>query len=280
MGKKSKDGQVLAPLIGFGGGIIVVILTAFLTPLGNYIFESKKVKQLEAEVDSLKARYSELDKKYHDLLESKDDFYRVRIAYQLEVIQRQVQKDFEEGKVPVIEILGINATGHLHQGLELLKEGLNRGAKIRILLLDPTSQAFLKRSKEENDGVGRIAAELQASLYILADIQKQVGDTKSSNLELRLHSNEPDRSLIMIDADTDRGVIMENPYPKLQGKRGVEQRKRGVEGEMYQWLQKGKDARGYRENLAYFKDLWHQAKTVKLMGMSFNPTTWPYEGVP
>jgi hypothetical protein len=85
-----------------------------------------------------------------------------------------------------------------------------------------------------------------------------------------MHSKVPDRSLVMVDADQDDGVIMENPYPKLKGERGVE-------GEMFKWLQTGKDARGYQDNRRYFRVLWNEAVRVNPPPIPFQVKAWPYE---
>lgn len=97
-------------------------------------------------------------------------------------------------------ILGINATGPLHQGREIIIDVLKNDGSVRVLLLDPIHEIFDDRSLAEHDSVGRISAELLASLYILLDILYQVRGTQGAaeRLELGFHHGPPDKSFIMV----------------------------------------------------------------------------------
>jgi hypothetical protein len=203
------------------------------------------------------------------MLEKSTEQNRRRVAYQLNVLQNQFDMDYHSKRESVIEILGTNALGPIHQGRQLLNNVLDNGAKIRILLLNPNSPGFKNRQLKEKDFLGRLSAELQASLYILSDLKKTVGD-KFVNLELRFHNKEPHRSLVMINANTDRGIIMKTPYQGINT----------YESGMVQYNKMNKEhANSYRANLDYFINLWEDAKTIELTLEPCKISKWPYKEV-
>lgn len=241
--------QVIGALIGGVSsvvGVVVGILLQYFLSTG----EKKRQKQ----------EYDNLYKKYIELLDSKAEHSKRKISFQLEVLENKISEVKDSGRTPDVWILGINATGPLHQGREILIDMLKSGGKLRVLLLDPTHPVFSKRSDHERDHVGRITAELFASFYILMDIMSQLKSANESllrNIEVRLHHEDPDRSLIMVNCEDQDGVVLVNPYPSREGTRGVE-------GEMYPLVQRGRTASGYKENVTYYKKLWDQAKPVKI----------------
>lgn len=217
---------------------------------------------LEADIRHYEDRLKELRHTYADVLDGKVEQTRRSISFQLEILEEQVRRASAEGRPSAVSILGINATGPLHQGRELLIQVLQAGGSVRLLVLDPDSAAFKGRCEHEVDSIGRIGAELQASFLILLDILHQLkgqapGGAAEPRLEVRLHDQVPDRSLIIVDSERDDGLVMENPYPALKGTRGVQ-------GQMYPLVQRGRTARGYVDNVKHFDGLWRSAAAVKL----------------
>jgi hypothetical protein len=215
---------------------------------------------LTQEIAHYETRLRELKHEYKDVLDGKVEHSRRNISFQLDILEEKLADDRKSGSPSDIRILGINATGPLHQGREILIRLLQEGGRLQLLLLDPSARVFEQRCDHENDRVGRIGAELYASICILMDIISQVKPLegfRASSVELRLHAVAPDRSLLMMDCDREDGIVMENPYPPLKGKRGVE-------GQMYPLVQRGRTARGYVENARHYKELWEKARTVAL----------------
>jgi hypothetical protein len=213
---------------------------------------------LEADIKHYEERLKELRQTYAEVLDGKVEQTRRSISFQLEILEEQLRRASTRGRPSAVSILGINATGPLHQGRELFIQLLRAGGGLRLLVLDPGCAAFRGRRAHELDSVGRIGAELQASCFILLDILDQLGSGAGEpHLEVRLHDQAPDRSLIMVDSEHDDGLVMENPYPALKGTRGVQ-------GQMYPLVQRGRTARGFVENVKHFDELWRSAAAVKL----------------
>jgi len=258
----------------FGSLTIAVgaVVAALVPALVQNVRMRKQLEQLGKQLGNVDASYQKLYKTYHDLLNK--ELHNVAsqrlISFQLLAIDSHLCEDKIAGRYPIIEILGINSLGLLHQGRERVRNILENkkkegyGGKIRILLLDPDSEAFRRRQVFEMDKVGRLEAELCASLYILADIRENVGSEAFASLEIRFHDSDPDRSLVMLDVSaTDEaivlananGVILENQYPGLGGERGLE-------NECHKWtLSCGKTY--YKGDLEYFRNLWSKAKQIE-----------------
>lgn len=177
-----------------------------------------------------------------------------RVSYQLSIVEDRVERLLSDKRMPDIRILGINATGPLHQGLELLTHVLLNGGSLRLLLLNPLDPAFTKRMDAEHDIVGRLQAELFASFYIVMDIMKRV---PAGEISLRLHNAEPDRSLILINPMDSDGIVLENPYPRLHATRGLT-------GKMYTWLKNMEGGVHYNDDVAYFNRLWEGGLPIQL----------------
>ena len=146
-----------------------------------------------------------------------------KISYQLESVDQKIRDIRFSSEIPQLWILCINATGPLHQGREIIIDVLKNGGSVRVLLLDPIHNIFDCRTEVEHDYVGRISAELLASVYILLDILHQVGGTEGAaeRLELRFHHEPPNRSLIMVNCEQENGLVLANTYPaKKPGPRG------------------------------------------------------------
>lgn len=177
------------------------------------------------------------------------------ISSQLVQLQETTECIIRAGRVPDVRILGINATGPLHQGLEIIADLLAKGGTLKLLLLNPLSPVFTARMDREHDAVGRLQAELLASFYILMTIMHKV---PSGDIEVRLHNKEPDRSLILVNCDDPDGVAMENPYPDLKATRGLI-------GKMYTWVRNIEGEKYYNEAVDYFNTLWEGACQIDIV---------------
>lgn len=118
--------------------------------------------------------------------------------------------------VEEIRIRGINSISPIHAGREKLIENLNKGTKVKVLLLNPASSAFKSRvidveSKNRNEDVdahrNRLYSEFNATIYILRDIATQAGE-HNKNLFVRLTDEKPEYSTTYI-FDSDNINVLE-----------------------------------------------------------------------
>ncbi len=132
-------------------------------------------------------------------------------------------------------ILGINALSYLHPGYKHIKQGLERGIDVKILLLDPESLDFYKRSskeeyKKQEKNSGRLISELRASLAICDDIylynEKYINENpgkKHGTIEVRFYTENPVKSLLIIDPEhLDNAKCLVRIYPEDTSRRGLE----------------------------------------------------------
>lgn len=88
---------------------------------------------------------------------------------------------------------------------------------MRLLLLDPDSEAFKERAHTEEcvDGKisGRLRAESLASYAICKDIYNFVRAPNKKYLSLRYFSSEPTMALIITDHEKANGYCSLNQYP-------------------------------------------------------------------
>jgi hypothetical protein len=230
---------------------------------------------LQKDIDWYETRLKELRQTYQEAVDGKVEQSRRNISFQLDLVEEKLKRTSAEGRFGEVWILGTNAAGPLHHGREVLIQLLLEGGCLRLLLLDPDSPAFKERCDCECDCVGRIAAELRASFLTLLDILQQQRTRSPNNgpgprVEVRLHRQQADRSLIIVDAGRDDGIVLENPYPEERGKRGVE-------GRMYTQVKRGPTARGYIEDVKYFNSLWQSASVVEPRpSPGLEGVDWPY----
>lgn len=294
--------SILGALLGTAG----VIIGACLTPIVQYVLERHEASrlageqaetrnaiqsrlkalnelpragtgtasisetQLRGEIDGLRASLSGLQDRYDQLLGLRRHESIRRISYQLDVVKERLQRDVTMNRAPKLDVLGVSALGPIHQGREVIIETLAEGGSVRALLLDPESTAFIQRSHQELDTLGRIAAEQLASLYILADIRKQVTPVAAAHLQIRLYQELPDRSLVMIDTGESDGIALVNVYPLQIGVRGMT-------GASFMWnANHTDDAVDYRDSLSRFDERWNRATRITLRDDLLKPS-WPYE---
>lgn len=129
-----------------------------------------------------------------------------------------------------IWILGINALSPLHRGFEIIKKKMSLGVDVRLLLLDPNSEAFMERANHEADGreeytISRLKSEFEATIAICKCLADSIGRWGiCGKIDVRLHSEEPHGSMILIDYLSGSDVhwlCNYNPYPYGKGMRGI-----------------------------------------------------------
>lgn len=125
-----------------------------------------------------------------------------------------------------LNILGTNALGPLHQGRFHIKTKLENGVRVKILLLDPNSDAFFKKAYDEETAFGgtpsgRLRKESEASFAICRDLADFVNYRKNidpntgiGSIEVKMYSKMPSKSLIIIDPETREGRCNVNIYPE------------------------------------------------------------------
>lgn len=160
-----------------------------------------------------------------------------------------------------IQILGINALGTLHHCREELIEFLSSSqTRLQVLLLDPACDEFKKRVAKEHDDSGRILQEWRASIRIL----KEIAQKSKGIVELRLHQNAPDRSLLIVDSEdnvANQSKMIINYYPKQEGMRGYS----GVQFLSEYILPRDRDS--FFKNRNFFQESWAREKPRSISEM-------------
>jgi hypothetical protein len=156
-----------------------------------------------------------------------------------------------------IQILGTNSLRVLHHSREDIISFLKKGGQFQILMLDPRKSAFRRRVELEEDHVGRISAEWNASAKILCGINEKLGQT--DRIEIKLYDEDPDRSLVMVDGidqlTLDTSVLI-NYYPKKHGVRGYQ----GGQFLAEQRVPRERDS--VQKNWIHFAALWKDGESV------------------
>ena len=176
-----------------------------------------------------------------------------------------------------IQVLGTNSLRVLHHSREDIISFLKQGGQVQILMLDPRKTAFRKRVEVEEDHVGRISAEWNASAKILCGINEKLGDT--GRIEVKVYDEDPNRSLVMVDgADqiTENTSILINYYPKKHGVRGYE----GGQFLAEQRVPRERDS--VQKNWDHFAALWADGEpvNVKELGGLQPSVPWDLPGSP
>ena len=141
-------------------------------------------------------------------------------------------------------ITGINATGPVHQGKESIADSLKSGYRGRILVLDPRSDVFFERAEKEDDSVGRILTEMEASFGILHDVVDNI--KHSPNLIIGLHKYP--YCAMVTGMHHDDGDMQVNLYPEGRGVRGLT-------GKTYQFSSRGITKELFDLGVDYFESL-------------------------
>jgi len=185
-------------------------------------------------------------------------FYEEYLLHQKK--RRDIAEDVTliEKSKKTVDILGINALGPLHSGREKLIDFLNGGGRVRILLSDPSSDAFKERERDEelhNDFItGRLREEYKASIGICKDIINFT-DFKN-NIEIKMHAQPPRMALVISDRDEEHAVLNCNIYPLVKNQRGLMGRHKLN-------ISKSDRKSHFFEYMDRFNELWQTATTIK-----------------
>ncbi len=167
------------------------------------------------------------------------------------------EKDLINSASEDIWILGINALGVFHESFEEIIRLIKNGGKVRVLLLNPESEAFKQREEKEEgiDGKksGRLRAEYVTSVAFCKDIIRL--SNKRDPLELRVYNEEPKVALLVADPQKDTGMLHVNEYPSTEFIRGYVGEHRFIPKlwpDIFQrWIEK-------------FEAIWDRTKRVNL----------------
>lgn len=112
-----------------------------------------------------------------------------------------------------IKILGINALGPLHQGLEKFEAVLRNGGHVSVGIMDPLGTEFARRENEEcevSDQVtsARLSCEWIASFGILRELYLKRSEHGRGTLDVWIHQEYPPGSLVIVDDS----LVQYNPY--------------------------------------------------------------------
>ena len=126
-----------------------------------------------------------------------------------------------------IDLCGVTLTDTIHGQSAMLSKHLENGGKLRILLIDPTSQAIemsAQRSVSAKD-TGYYHRRLESALYDIAYLIKFTQDRKESgarnakpeNISIRLLSYAPSFGMISFNAKKKNSAIFVEVYPHKYG---------------------------------------------------------------
>jgi len=156
-----------------------------------------------------------------------------------------------------IWIFSINSLGLFHEHREDMISLLKKGGSMRVLLHDPESGVFKdrERKEEEINGQisGRLRAEYTASLAYCKDIIN-FSEGKGS-LELRLHKEDINEALLIIDPGTGNTTLHINEYSHERHTRGYIGKHRIIPREQPDLI---------KPYIQRYENLWNNARRVDL----------------
>ena len=126
-----------------------------------------------------------------------------------------------------IDLCGVTLTSTVNKQFGNLRERLQAGAKIRILVVDPDSVA-IKMSAERSTSPDdtdyyrvRLDATFREIAYLFKRLEEfkatQGNSPKAGNLYVRLLSYAPSFGIISFDAHQDNGIVFIEVYPHKFG---------------------------------------------------------------
>lgn len=159
-----------------------------------------------------------------------------------------------------IDLCGVTLTSTVNKQFGNLRERLQAGAKIRILVVDPDSAA-LKMSAERStspDDTDYYRVRLDATLREIAYLFKRLKEfkaiqgnsPKAGNLYVRLLSYAPSFGIISFDAHQDNGIVFIEVYPHKFGHKSPP---------TFDLMSK-RDGNWYRHFVDQFDEMWNAAK--------------------
>jgi hypothetical protein len=159
-----------------------------------------------------------------------------------------------------IDLCGVTLTNTINMQFSVLRERLEAGAKIRILLIEPDSKA-IEMSAERSINARDIAyyrRRLESSLSDLEYLYKSNEDikwihkkpSKKGMLAVRFLSYAPSFGMTCLDGDTKQGVLYVEIFPHKQGYKTAPKFELTV----------GNDKKWYAYFLEQFEQMWEAAK--------------------
>jgi hypothetical protein len=126
-----------------------------------------------------------------------------------------------------IDLCGVTLTSTINKQFGNMRERLQVGAKIRILVVDPDSVA-LKMSAERSTSPDdteyyrvRLDATFREIAYLFRSWEEfeaiQDGSSRAGSLSVRLLSYAPSFGIISLDANRDNGIVFVEIYPHKFG---------------------------------------------------------------
>jgi hypothetical protein len=151
-------------ITAFAIPVLTALVVAGTTVAVNRLFEYNEVKSANQKIEELTRETRRLNGDYLHLVEKEGHLSERPISWQLDHLRQHLaEAEKKDGtQQHSVDIMGINALGPIHQGKPILSGLLQRGGRLRVLLLDPESQAWRARGDQEHDSLNRIGAELLA----------------------------------------------------------------------------------------------------------------------
>jgi len=160
-----------------------------------------------------------------------------------------------------IDLCGVTLTSTLNKQFGNLRERLQAGASIRILVADPDSSALeMSAARSESpDDVDYHRVRLDATLREIGYLFKsweefktlQGGSSKTGGLYVHLLSYAPSFGIISFDANQDNGVALVEIYPH----------KFGYKSPPTFDLTPQRDGNWYRYFIDQYEEMWNTAKS-------------------
>ena len=130
-------------------------------------------------------------------------------------------------KANQVDLCGVTLTSTVNKQFGNLRERLQSGAKIRILVIDPDSVA-LKMSAERSTSTDdtdyyrvRLDATIREIEYLFKSWAEfkglQGGSSKTGDLSVRLLSYAPSFGIVSLDAKQENGIVFVEIYPHKFG---------------------------------------------------------------
>lgn len=126
----------------------------------------------------------------------------------------------------LIDLCGVTLTNTINKQFPILRERIEAGAKVRILLVDPTSQAIemsAQRSTNPKDTEyyrRRLESSFSDLTYLykfIEDIKLDKKASKVGSLSVRLLSYAPSFGMTNIDAKKKNGIVYVEVFPHKFG---------------------------------------------------------------
>lgn len=154
-----------------------------------------------------------------------------------------------------IDFCGVSLTSTLNRQLSNLRDCIKRGGKVRILIIDPQSDALqMADLRSEVPGSGYCGRKLDASFNDLNYLWRQGSLEAQANrpgkIEIRLLNFAPSFGIYAFDVSKDSGHIFIEIYPHITGWGSTPS---------FELIQ-GRDAHYYNYFSDQFEALWERAK--------------------